>query len=120
MIVLTTPLAPSVYNMLIQDKDQRFSYLYSFSNFAIKNNIYNFFNPQTLTTTDCEFYDGFHGGDVVYARILSQISKENSMLAHFVNLSKIQQIINSKKGHAYSGDLTHWKETDFLELGCKK
>ncbi|HIY43786.1 MAG TPA: hypothetical protein IAA23_01985 [Candidatus Helicobacter avistercoris] len=120
VIVLTTPLAPSVYNMLIQDKDQRFSYLYSFSNFAIKNNIYNFFNPQTLTTTDCEFYDGFHGGDVVYARILSQISKENSMLAHFVNLSKIQQIINSKKGHAYSGDLTHWKETDFLELGCKK
>lgn len=119
-IVLVAPLAPTIYDLLTQDPQKRFEYISSFNDFARKNQIYIFFNPYKIETTNCEFYDGFHGGDVAYARILQHIANSSPNFTQFINLAEIEKIIKNKKGYAYSQAIQKWKEADFLEIGCKK
>lgn len=120
VLILTTPLSPTIYDALINEKKEDFAWLQKFDEFAKKNKIFHFLNPHKIQTIDCEFYDGFHGGDVAYARILEKISKIDSEIINFLNLQEIQKTIKTKGGYAYSDDLGEYREIDFLNLGCKK
>lgn len=116
LLVIIAPLAPTIYKLLIEQT--QYSYLRELSTLTKANHIYNFLNPNTLKTTDCEFYDGFHGGDIVYARMLQNIKE--SEFQDFFALKTINSTITHKSGRAYSDEILGYKEVDFLQIGCQK
>ncbi|MCE3046642.1 hypothetical protein [Helicobacter kayseriensis] len=119
-IVLTTPFAPTIYNILIHDDLNRYQYINDFASFARDNKIFNFLNPNKIKLSDCEFYDGFHGGDIAYSKILNAIARSSSDLRSFLNLSVIKTTLQTRAGYVYSDNIDGWNEVDFLELGCKR
>ncbi|MBD5641220.1 MAG: hypothetical protein HDQ91_02210 [Desulfovibrio sp.] len=79
-------------------------------------------NPALLGSDDCEFVDGFHGGEILYARILRALAERWPALLAYVNMEKIDAIVRDWQGHALAADarLTKRPEIDFLGLGCQK
>jgi hypothetical protein len=85
---------------------------------------FDFLEISSLNASDCEFIDGFHGGDVVAARILKKMAKpQDTNLANFVDHSNLERTIRNFAGHALA-DRTYQRlderEIDFLALGCTK
>jgi hypothetical protein len=87
---------------------------------------YDFHDPRSIQSTDCEFTEGFHGGDIVYARILKHIyedpSAKGKALGPHINYEKLDEVISKYKGLALAPEpqLTNKPEVDFLKLGCPK
>jgi len=72
---------------------------------------------------DCEFVDGYHGGDNTYARILNDVSLRSEQLRRFLDVGYISRFIEDESGYALG--LTRHRffggaEPDFLGLGCTK
>ena len=85
--------------------------------------VFNFHDPITLGSSDCEFIDGFHGGRVTYLRMLQGVLRSGKTdLAHYVDGAEIDRLIAENVGHAMLKENIRpgEPETDFLELGCKK
>jgi len=85
---------------------------------------FNFANPASISgSTDCEFVDGLHGGDVTYARMLSQIGTADPVISHYLRNDFLAVYIEQYKGRAGGTVLAmhpEIKEIDFLGLGCRK
>lgn len=85
--------------------------------------VYDFHHAgKKLNSSDCEFYDGFHGGEVNYLRILKTLA-EKSALKEYVNTHQLDEKIKKYSGHAfvpYTQTEEQYKEVDFLGIGCKK
>lgn len=83
---------------------------------------HDFTNPATINTHDCEFIDGFHGGEVTYARLLSALAESNALLGQFINHGQIAAALYKAAGLAMVPDprITPRREIDFLPLGCRK
>ena len=68
---------------------------------------------------NCEYIDGLHGGDVIYARILL-----NSMIkSPDINVKFLHNFINTRKYNSFgliNNYNQKYKESDHLNLGCKK
>lgn len=121
LITIIPPLAPSIYAIMMKQYEKQYQYIHEVHQWAQKNQIYDFFNPSILTTDDCEFYDGFHGGDVYYAKILEYIGRHNQTLLPYLNLNNIHWVIQNKSGLAYSGEhINGLYEKDFSGIGCQK
>lgn len=72
---------------------------------------------------DCEYIDGFHGGEVTYVRMLREMAKSDPALAAVADTAAIDAAIAAHKGHALAileRDAYTARETDFLDLGCAK
>ena len=84
--------------------------------------VMDFTDPRTFAATDCEFVDGFHGGEVVYARILRDMADRWSSLLAYVDMDKINAVIRDWRGHALVPDprLTDRPEVDFMRSDCPK
>ncbi len=82
----------------------------------------DFTNPLAFASNDCEFFDGFHGGEVTYARILRDMSDRWPALLAYVNMEALNDTIHNWKGHAlvYDKRLTTYPEIDFMNFGCPK
>ena len=78
--------------------------------------------PKNIGSFNCEFIDGFHGGDVTYAKILLALATQNKKLTVLLNLNYLSRIISLYHGLAFIPDkqVTLKKEIDFTQLGCKK
>lgn len=124
VISMLPPIAPSVGRMLVEQGD-RFGYVSSFraSLHAINSHHFDFYDALALGSDDCEFVDGFHGGDVVAARMLGAVAKHSSILPAYLNKSAIDHAVFGYTGMA-SADNTFLRpgehELDFLGIGCKK
>ena len=83
---------------------------------------YDFTNARLLGSDDCEFMDGFHCGDLTYAKVLKYIYNDDSSIREYINISYIDSVINNYKGKAFIPDVrvTSLPEIDFLYLGCNK
>jgi hypothetical protein len=86
---------------------------------------YDFTEVAEFGSSDCEFLDGYHGGDVAYARILAAILARNpaSALAAYADAGKLRDNIERYAGRAVMNtpeELYRTREVDFLELGCPK
>ncbi len=79
---------------------------------------FDFFDGRALGSGDCEFNDGFHGGEVTYLRILSAIHEKRPM--KYLNIDKVNDLIARYSGNASTSSTKEKPELDFLELGCKK
>ena len=84
--------------------------------------VMDFTDPRTFAATDCEFVVGFHGGEVVYARILRDMADRWSSLLAYVDMDKINAVIRDWRGHALVPDprLTDRPEVDFMRSDCPK
>ena len=85
---------------------------------------YDFHDMRNYYKNSCEFIDGFHGGDVVYQRILKNMYDKNSSISKYLNIKLIRKIINEGQGKTLTifdkNKYKKYKENDFLELGCIK
>lgn len=122
VIAFFTPVAHQIFQVISGEFKEQYAYLFALFAKAEELKIANFFDPSILPhSSDCEFYDGFHGGDITYARILLELAKQQPSFATYLNLEVIQKTLKNKSGYAYSGEhFKHLKELDFLQIGCKK
>ena len=104
-----------------------FSYLTGIQEYimALPFETYNFMDYEYLGADDCEFVDGFHGGEVVYQRMIASIigQNPNSALVPHVNIGALLRSIRKSSGHvltAKSATEYTLAETDFLQIGCQK
>jgi hypothetical protein len=85
---------------------------------------YDLFDPREFGSSDCEFFDGVHSGEITDVRMLRKIGQDPaSGLGPYLNWARIEEVIDQYKGktmvpiHSYG---PQYKEIDFLKLGCKK
>lgn len=125
LILFIPPISPLIYDELNKNKEN-YSYLNIFFEDIKKLEIenYNFHDPYILNWNNCEYIDWFHGWDVVYQRILLNMSNNNDFLNKIINIDKVKVSIKSNSGRILSVlDKTNYlinKESDFLELWCNK
>lgn len=125
VITFVNPLPPLIYEE-IQKNQKNYSYINLFRNKLLKihNFHYDFFNPDSLNTSNCEFLDGFHGGDIVAARILNSFSKDKkNNITKLLNQKYLKFLLLNYKDMVLSNN--HYKnkfekEIDFLDFGCIK
>lgn len=122
VIAIFTPIAHQIFQVMSGDFREKYTYLFQLLERTKELKIENFFDPSVLPhSSDCEFYDGFHGGDVIYARILAELAKNQPSFAKYFNLESIHNTLKNKSGFAYSGEhFGDLRELDFLQIGCKK
>jgi len=82
----------------------------------------DFTDPRVYASDDCEFFDGFHGGEVTYARLLRDMADRWPALLAYVDMEALNGAIRDWKGHAQVFDerLTARPEIDFMHFGCPK
>lgn len=82
----------------------------------------DFSNARAIGSGDCEFVDGFHGGEVTYARILQRMADHWPPLLAYVHMEKLENIIRDWQGNAFVPDarVTGLPEQDFLGLNCPR
>ncbi len=123
LFVFIPPLAQKVYEA-IKSREEAYPHLFKLRHALQARGIdtMDFSNPGSLGSNDCEFVDGFHGGEVTYARILRQMAEHWPALLPYVNMEKIDAVIRDWSGHAMTPDerLTFAPETDFMNAGCRK
>lgn len=79
-------------------------------------------DPAGFASGDCEFIDGFHGGEISYARILRRMADHWPALLAYVDMRRLDAVIRDWSGHAFAPDarVTGLPETDFMRFGCRK
>lgn len=122
IILFFPPLAPEINKLM---KKYNYSYLDDLREKFKKRGIcvYDFTDPTLLfATSDNEFIDGFHGGDVIYAKILDYISSKEALLKNYVHQDYLKKVILKYTGLAMIPDsrVTSEKEVDFLQTGVLK
>ena len=95
-IIFLTPVAPSIAReMKIRNDD--FNYINEMRASFENNNIkfYDFLDPSFLGATDTEFYDGIHGSELTYARILNYIYEHEGNLSDIINISQARRYLDN-------------------------
>ena len=86
--------------------------------YAAKNGFgyFDFYDPATLPSPDCEFVDGVHGGIVTYDRMLLRMARGDADLGRYVDTALLEAEIARYAGRAsmLAGEI------DFLGIGCRK
>jgi hypothetical protein len=117
------PLSLTVYD-LMYEREKDYPQLFQLA--ALLNardiEVQDYSNPRVLKSTDCEFLDGFHGGDVTYARILRALADKYPSLVQHVDILKLDEDIHYYNGFAMAPDerVTKLPEVDFMRFQCRK
>ncbi|MGE0278488.1 MAG: SGNH/GDSL hydrolase family protein [Alphaproteobacteria bacterium] len=81
---------------------------------------FDFYDMRQYGVTDCEFLDGYHPGDTVYARMLKIIadSGELPVATSVVDRPELDRVVREYSGRAMimDGAPKKYKEVDFLDL----
>lgn len=121
-VLFLPPLASPLNKEMINHNFQCINTLKEkLSNDKIK--IYDFTEAEKLLkTSNCEFVDGFHGGDVLYAKILKYLGSKEAMLQPYIDKQYIDNITNQFNGLAMipNPKITTEREFDFLGEHCEK
>jgi hypothetical protein len=116
------PLALPVYQALRARKDD-YAYVWELEEYLARQyGAFVFHDRRTISSTDCEFVDGFHGGDVIYARLVAAVGEARPDFGRFLNWQEIKRF-SVREGITYGGSAEiarNQTETDFLRLGCAK
>jgi hypothetical protein len=125
LIVITPPFASTIWRKLNDGGYEYIQDVYNKLEACAGVTINNYSNPTVLEgATDCEFIDGFHGGDTIAARMLKKLNHDyTAELNTYINQVFLDQFINTYAGHAAGITTTKFtskSEIDFLKLGCKK
>ncbi len=120
------PLAPRVYARM-QEHPEQYAYIPKVLNLFREARLpyfFNFLDPASVGTEDCEFMDGAHVGEVTTARIFRAIESSISDpgIRSVFNRAAIDAEIADNAGLAMAPDprVTDDDEIDFHEIGCPK
>ncbi|MBQ9536217.1 MAG: hypothetical protein IJU79_00335 [Desulfovibrionaceae bacterium] len=121
--VFLPPLAERIF-LRLQKLEDKYPHLFTLAQ-ALKARgiqVLDLSDPRKLASGDCEFVDGFHGGEVTYMRILRHLADQWASLVQYVDMTALNKAIREWKGHAMSFDtnITSVGEVDFMEWGCPK
>lgn len=121
VIAFMPPVAPSIYDEMV--RSGYYGYVGKIRE-ALADagvEIHDFHDPRALGFVDCEFTDGFHGGDVAYARLLGELARRVPTLRPYLDLAEVRRV-GGMAGHAtvYFEETFGVPESDFLGLGCTK
>lgn len=125
VILFMPPIAPTVHKNLMQDEAYPNYYRAMESEFN-KNNInyVNYFDPISVTSDDCEYIDGLHPGDTVYAKILLNLASmpEYSYLNAYIDIPLLEKVVATYQHLAFIPTAldNNETETDFLGMECQK
>lgn len=115
------PLSEKAYEYMVKSP-QFWPHLFKLQKSLLQRGlkVEDFSSPATLASSDCEFIDGFHGGEIAYARIMGIMGENYPGLRPFLNLKKIANIIRDWHGHAmsFNPELTSAPEIDFHDFNC--
>lgn len=122
--LLLPPLASSVLGAIEPNAENRLIPLWRDAIVDLGFRVFDFTDSRLLKSSDCEFIDGFHGGEVTYLRILDAISNfDNGALAKSIDHDMVRALIAANSGNARIAELRDHDappEVDFLDLGCQK
>lgn len=96
------PLAPLIYDTMAASGN--YGYMQEvapaceelFSQYGFE--FFDYVDGETLGVDDGYFIDGFHGSEVTYARIIADMVKNGSLLAKYIDLEKVEYLVE----HTYS------------------
>tara|TARA_B110000003_G_C16484667_1_gene471106 strand:- start:33 stop:893 length:861 start_codon:yes stop_codon:yes gene_type:complete len=100
VVAFTPPFANSVYYKMISSN--KYLYIDSLESKLQKvfneynYEFYNYSSAELLGSNDDEFIDGFHGSEVVYAKILIDMLKKHSILNEVTEIDKLYNDIEFK------------------------
>ncbi|PZP54300.1 MAG: hypothetical protein DI586_10090 [Micavibrio aeruginosavorus] len=122
VFVFFPPVAPKILSELHQ---RNYQYIKEIEDIFRERNIahFNFLDPAQIgPASDCEFIDGFHGGDVLYGRIILKMAHSSPVLSKITDKGYLQEVDGKYKGYAMIPEprVTSRAEVDFLKLGCRK
>lgn len=120
--IFIAPLAPRVWTEMLALR-KAYPHLFNLRAALLAHGIQvlDFSDPQSLSSPDAEFLDGFHGGEVTYARILLRMARHWPGLAPYVDAELLESLISRWQGRTLVPDarLTGRPETDFMNWGGK-
>lgn len=123
-VVLFFPPFSGLVNDHMSSMSDEYQYIIHLKQELKRNQVsfYDYSDVGSIGANDCEFVNGFHAGDVVYARIIKAIYESDPDIRRFINIEYIEEATSSSSGLAFIPDkkITSRSETDFLNLGCKK
>ncbi|MGJ0494639.1 hypothetical protein [Aliarcobacter cryaerophilus] len=125
IVVFIPPLPKEVLNKM-DSLGIKYNFVEEFRQIVKNSDIenYDYHDMKNFLDNSCEFIDGFHGGDVIYQRILKDMHNKNSILKKYINIEQINLSIKKNEGKVLSiFDESKYKlkkEIDFLEIGCTK
>jgi len=102
VISIMPPFAPSIYATLVSRRGD-YEYLFALPDVLKKINrkydfeFYDYSDVEKLGAKDSEMLDGFHGSEVVYARLLKDMLIQQSTLTIYSNENKLTQILTKPK-----------------------
>jgi len=120
-VTFVPPLAPRALRP-IREGGARYAYIETFRRQLADISLHHFdaFDIGHLGATDCEFFDGYHFGQIAAARLLLAMAR--SPLGAQIDIRKLGEVVRQGAGHtslddryARSGE----SETDHLKLGCR-
>jgi hypothetical protein len=126
LVIILPPVAPTVFQKM-QTLPEAYQYIGPLRQYlrSLQVEAYDFLDGRGLETSDCEFVDGYHPGDVVIQKILLTIIRQNplSALRPYLNVELIQSEVRKNCGKTmtiYDPANYNFPEVDFLEIGCRK
>ena len=121
--VFIAPLSATVLDAM-RERQAGYPHLFSLYTALMERGIdvMDFTDPRKFGSSDCEFVDGFHGGEVTYTRILRDLVDRYHALVAYVDVERINRVLKEWKGHAtvYDERVTTLPEVDFMNLSCPK
>ncbi len=124
VLIIFPPFANAAYQRMMASK--KYAYIDALT-MELNNShpIFDFTNPNNVReTNDCEFIDGFHGGETVYARMILQMAAKDKYLDDVINFGYLSELLNHHKGRSSPETIALYgngkPESDFLGLRCIK
>lgn len=122
LIIFIPPNAPTIVNKM-KEYNPQFQYIDDLRQRLLNEDlkVYDFHDPAKLSSSDCEFLDGIHGGEVTYAKILRQLGQAEAKLQPFLNVEYLNWVSKMASDLAMVPSLNKNEiEVDFLKIGCDK
>lgn len=123
VILFMPPLAAPVYRAIL-DSGDRYKFLEQLPVELQRAGlqVHDYTDPATISSKDCEFVDGFHGGEITYVRLLHMMAQNEAKLKAHVHHDKMLSTTSKWSGFAMVANrrVTNDPETDFLRFGCAK
>jgi hypothetical protein len=124
VITIIPPVAPEIAELM--DHSGKYGIIADLSHIiaSMPKPGFNFHYAKLFGSSDCEFVDGIHGGEVAYLRMLKAIGRARTDFARILDpgntglIERFEGHVNAYQ-HPWTGD-TSRTEQDFLQLGCTK
>lgn len=124
VLIAFPPFANAVYQKMMGSN--KYSYIEKLTKVISHTHpIFDFTNPTNVRgAVDCEFLDGFHGGETIYGKLINQMAEIDQYLFEEVNFSYLT-LLSSHGGVSSPETISLYGttgvgEVDFLGLGCIK